>query len=176
MPSPLRSIDLTVLVLLSCGGTSSFCQTQAPQRVMPPVVPSAIQDPTRPEVQPRLDVDRDPIPSLDPDVTESVSANSTVNTSGSANASTPSTPGKSGELQKLPNGMYTMHAEVDEVLLDCTVIDDKGRTVSGLERTDFRVWEDGVQQTINSVQHQDVPVSMGILVDNSGSMRDKRGS
>ena len=171
---PLRSIDLTVLVLLSCGGTSSFCQTQAPQRVMPPVVPSAIQDPTRPEVQPRLDVDRDPIPSPDPDVTESVNANSPVNTNVSANASTPSTPGKSGELQKLPNGMYTLHADVDEVLLSCTVIDEKGRSVEDLKQTDFKIWEDGVPQTINSVQHQDLPVSMGILVDNSGSMRDKR--
>jgi VWFA-related protein len=65
---------------------------------------------------------------------------------------------------------------VDEVLLSCTVIDEKGRTVPNLNRSDFRVWEDGVPQTVNSVLQQDLPVSMGVLVDNSGSMRDKRAS
>ena len=70
--------------------------------------------------------------------------------------------------------MYVLHANVDEVLLNCAVIDEKGRTVTDLKRSDFRVWEDGVPQTINSVQQLDLPVSMGILVDNSGSMRDKR--
>ncbi|MGA8729375.1 MAG: VWA domain-containing protein [Terracidiphilus sp.] len=119
-----------------------------------------MHDPTRPEVQPPLDVDRDPIPS--PDIDTSVEANKT-------------SPNRAVEAPK-GQGIYTMHTEVDEVLLDCTVIDDKGRTVSGLTRNDFRVWEDGAPQTINSVQHQDVPVSMGLLVDNSGSMLDKRAA
>jgi VWFA-related protein len=48
--------------------------------------------------------------------------------------------------------------------------------VTGLKRSDFRLWENGVPQTIDSVQHQDLPVSLGILVDNSGSMRDKRAA
>jgi hypothetical protein len=137
---------------------------------------NATQDPTRPEVQPRLDIDRDPIPSPDPDVAASVSSNSPSNTTASANTASPSTPGKPAELQKLPNGMYTLHADVDEVLLSCTVIDEKGQSVEDLKQADFRVWEDGVPQTINSVQHQDLPVSLGILVDNSGSMRDKRSA
>ena len=72
--------------------------------------------------------------------------------------------------------MYVLHADVDEVLLNCTVIDDKGHTVTNLSEKDFRVWEDGVSQTINAFLHQDEPVSMGILVDNSGSMRDKRAA
>jgi VWFA-related protein len=46
--------------------------------------------------------------------------------------------------------------------------------VLDLRRGDFQVWEDGVPQTVTSFLHQDLPVSMGILVDNSGSMRDKR--
>ena len=119
-----------------------------------------MQDPTRPEAQPPLDVDRDPIPS--PDTVEHL-----VRLQPRRNRAV-----------RLPKGegIYTMHTEVDEVLLDCTVIDDKGRTVSGLTQNDFRVWEDGIPQVINSVQHQDVPVSMGILVDNSGSMLDKRAA
>jgi len=45
-----------------------------------------------------------------------------------------------------------------------------------LSRGDFRVWEDGVEQATSSFLHQDQPVSLGILVDNSGSMRDKRAA
>jgi Ca-activated chloride channel family protein len=48
--------------------------------------------------------------------------------------------------------------------------------VKDLDRGDFRVWEDNVPQTIASLRHEDLPVSIGILVDNSGSMRDKRAS
>ena len=69
-----------------------------------------------------------------------------------------------------------LHTDVDEVLLNCTVIDEKGQTVNDLRQGDFRVWEDGVEQTIHSLQHQDLPVSMGILVDDSGSMLDKRAT
>jgi Ca-activated chloride channel family protein len=123
-----------------------------------------IGDPTKPELQPRLDVDRDPLPSPDPDEIPPA-----VNTAAT-------TPAKAGEIQKNQNGMYTLRANVDEVLLNCTVIDDKGRTVTDLHQDAFRVWEDGVPQIVNSVQHEDLPVSLGILVDNSGSMRDKRSA
>jgi Ca-activated chloride channel homolog len=146
------------IALFLCSGLPVLCQT-APSTTGPQPIPGAMHDPTRPEAQPPLDVDRDPIPS--PDAVEA--------TTPSTSKTTPLTPPK-GE------GIYTMHAEVDEVLLDCTVINDKGRPVPGLRQSDFRVWEDGVPQVINSVQHQDVPVSMGILIDNSGSMLDKRGA
>ncbi len=173
-PRPMRSTHLAALVLVLCIESFSLSQVQAPSPVIPATRPGEIQDPTRPEVQPRLDVDRDPIPSPDPDVTAPVVSSAPSNTSTTANSSTPSNAAKPGELQKLPNGMYTLHADVDEVLLSCTVIDEKGRSIEDLNQADFRVWEDGVPQAINSVQHQDLPVSLGILVDNSGSMRDKR--
>jgi VWFA-related protein len=54
------------------------------------------------------------------------------------------------------------------------VVDENGKPVTDLSQNDFRVWEDGVPETTNSFQHQDMPVSMGILIDNSGSMLDKR--
>jgi VWFA-related protein len=78
-------------------------------------------------------------------------------------------------LTKQGNG-FVLRADVDEVLLPCTVVDDKGQLVTSLDRGDFQVWEDNVPQKIASFQHQDVPVSLGILVDNSGSMRDKRAA
>jgi Ca-activated chloride channel family protein len=69
-----------------------------------------------------------------------------------------------------------MHKDVDEVLLTCAVVDEKGQPIQDLNRDDFRVWEDGVKQATSSFLHQDQPVSLGILVDNSGSMRDKRAA
>ena len=65
---------------------------------------------------------------------------------------------------------------MNEVVLNCTVVDESKKLVRDLKRGDFEVWEDGVPQTIDSFQFQDLPVSMGILVDNSGSMRDKRAA
>ncbi len=88
----------------------------------------------------------------------------------------PLTPGRANEIQKRQDGIYTMHQDVDEVLLNCAVVDEKGRLVTDLSQGDFRVWEDGAPQATRSFLHQDLPVSMGILVDNSGSMLDKRSA
>ena len=60
------------------------------------------------------------------------------------------------------------------MVLHATVIDDKQRIVTTLDRGDFSVYEDGHPQTITSFRHEDIPVAMGIVVDNSGSMREKR--
>jgi VWFA-related protein len=162
-----QSIRLTPLVafaLFCCYGDQLFSQNNVASEQKQTSASQSGSDPTRPEIQPRLDVDRDPIPSPDPD----------ENTS--ANTATPSSPARSGDVQKGQGGMYTLHANVDEVLLNCTVIDDRGKTVTDLSQDAFRVWEDGAPQTVNAVLHQDLPVSMGILVDNSGSMRDKRAA
>lgn len=61
-------------------------------------------------------------------------------------------------------------------MLNATVLDDHHHLVTTLTRNDFKVFEDGVPQTIASFQHSDLPVSMGLLVDNSGSMQDKRAA
>ena len=63
---------------------------------------------------------------------------------------------------------------MDEVLLHATVVDDKQHIVTDLDRTAFTVFEDGKPQNIISFHHEDIPVSMGIVIDNSGSMREKR--
>jgi Ca-activated chloride channel family protein len=72
------------------------------------------------------------------------------------------------------SGVFVFHKQVDEVLLHATVIDDKQHIVTNLEQGDFTVYEDGHPQTITSFRHEDIPVAMGIVVDNSGSMREKR--
>ena len=72
------------------------------------------------------------------------------------------------------NGVFVFRKQVDEVVLHATVIDDKQRIVTTLDKGDFNVYEDGHPQSITSFRHEDIPVAMGIVVDNSGSMREKR--
>jgi len=63
---------------------------------------------------------------------------------------------------------------VDLVVLHTTVIDDRQRFADGLKSDNFRVYEDKVEQKLSVFKREDVPVSMGLVIDNSGSMRDKR--
>ncbi|MBM3785596.1 MAG: VWA domain-containing protein [Acidobacteria bacterium] len=65
-------------------------------------------------------------------------------------------------------------SDTREVLLHATVVDIKGSFVTDLPREAFRVLEDGVEQKLKVFRREDVPVSMGLVVDNSGSMRMKR--
>jgi len=164
--SKSRSLWTTaVAAMLVCCGSPSLCQLQTtPSSRAQSPVPGPIHDPTHPEIQPRLDVDHDPIPS--PDVEESAPSN----------AASPLGEARPGEFQKRQDGVFTMHQDVDEVLLTCAVVDEKGRLVTDLSRSDFRIWEDGVPQATTSFLHQDQPVSLGIVVDNSGSMLDKRAA
>jgi VWFA-related protein len=72
------------------------------------------------------------------------------------------------------DGMFVMRKSVEEVALHATVIDDKDHLITNLDRSAFSVFEDGVQQAITSFRHEDIPVAMAIVIDNSGSMKDKR--
>lgn len=69
---------------------------------------------------------------------------------------------------------YTISLDVSQVLLDVTVQDRDGGFVSGLDESNFQVYEDGRPQAIESFRYGDVPVTVGLVVDNSGSMRRKR--
>ena len=68
---------------------------------------------------------------------------------------------------------YRIGVKVDLVMLYASVIDKNNHFVSGLEQNRFRVIEDGVEQKIESFTREEVPVSMGIVLDLSGSMRGK---
>jgi len=65
-------------------------------------------------------------------------------------------------------------ADTRVVDLHATVVDKNGHLVTNLTRDAFTVFENGVQQQIATFKREDLPVSMGLIVDNSGSMRDKR--
>lgn len=118
----------------------------------------------KPEQQPALNVDRDPVVSPD-------AADNAPITPGHGEK-----PSESTELERGASGRYTLVRNVDEVVLNVSVFDDDRHLINDLTKDDFKVWEDGVPQTVAAFQHQDVPVSIGILIDNSGSMRDKRAA
>ena len=64
--------------------------------------------------------------------------------------------------------------DVDLVVLHASVRDRKGGFIGGLRKENFRVFENAVPQEIRVFQSEDVPVAVGLIVDNSGSMRRKR--
>src|SRR5271155_4462056 len=126
--------------------------------------PAVLAQSQAPEPQKPLTVDRDPVVSPDPVDNQPGTETPPALPPGS---------GSSNALSKGDHG-YTLRRDVEEVVLNATVLDDHNKLVMNLTKPDFTVSEDGVSQNIISFQHEDIPVSMGILVDNSGSMRDKR--
>ena len=76
--------------------------------------------------------------------------------------------------QGAESGGFVFKAEVQEVVLHATVVDDKQRMITTLDKGAFTVFEDGKPQNITSFRHEDIPIALGIVIDNSGSMREKR--
>jgi len=68
---------------------------------------------------------------------------------------------------------YQLSVNVDLVVLNATVRDQKGRVAADLREQDFEVFEDGVRQSIRLFRHEDIPVTVGLVIDHSGSMRPK---
>jgi VWFA-related protein len=99
---------------------------------------------------PSLTEDRDPVRSPD--------------------AEQPATTGPA--IRKESEG-YILRTNVEEVVLNATVLEGS-HIVQTLKRENFQVFEDGVKQNIISFQHTDLPVSIAMVVDNSGSMSRKR--
>jgi Ca-activated chloride channel family protein len=63
--------------------------------------------------------------------------------------------------------------DVDLVLVNTTVTDPYNRLVTGLERENFRVYEDNQEQELVHFSSEDVPISIGVILDLSGSMTNK---
>lgn len=72
------------------------------------------------------------------------------------------------------DGTFTLRARSELVLLDVSVRDPKGGFVTGLKQRDFRVFEEGRQEPITQFGSIDTPVTIGLVLDASGSMRGKR--
>ena len=138
---------VAAVLLLSLCSTVTLALAQAPaQQPLPPA--------------PNLAVDRDPVPSPDPDAPPTP-------------ANSPQAP-PLGSISKGTGGKYTLREDAYEVRLNASVFDGSGKSIQTLQKDDFHVYEDGVPQTIAGFRHEDLPVSLGILIDSSGSMYDKR--
>jgi Ca-activated chloride channel homolog len=75
--------------------------------------------------------------------------------------------------QDRSGGQFAISVDVDLVVFNVTVRDDKDRHVSGLKASDFQIREDNRLQDIRLFNAEDSPASVGLIIDNSGSMRDK---
>lgn len=90
------------------------------------------------------------------------------------NGQQPATPSITQSPSSEDNSRFVFKKQVQEVFLHATVVDDTGRMVTNLTRNDFQIFQNGKAEAITSFQREDVPVAIGIVIDNSGSMRDKR--
>ena len=68
----------------------------------------------------------------------------------------------------------TFRSDTRLVVLNVSVFDQEGKIVKNLPRSAFTVYEDGQKQTLTVFRQEDVPISLGLIVDNSASMTDKR--
>ena len=71
---------------------------------------------------------------------------------------------------------YQISVNVNMVVLNATVRDRKGRVAADLREENFEVFEDGVKQDVRLFRHEDIPVTVGLVIDHSGSMRPKLAS
>src|SRR5579871_2462040 len=145
--SPLVLAGLLILVSCSVSGVQQLAAQQtAPSTAQPP-----------------LTVDRDPVasPDVDPPPQPATGAPQGIGL---------------GPISKGAGGKYTLRTDAYEVRLNASVFDGSGKSIQTLGKDAFRVYEDGVPQTIASFRHEDLPVSLGILIDSSGSMYDKRAA
>lgn len=81
--------------------------------------------------------------------------------------------GQATSPQKTARGLYRLTVTSALVVLPVTVTDRRGQFVSGLRQSDFQVYEDGHRQKVTVFEEGDAPVTVGLVVDHSGSMADK---
>ena len=119
---------------------------------------------TQTKTPPLLTQDSDPVPT--PDMDKNAPAMQAAAQAG---------PTGSNEITK-EGGRFTMHADAYEIRLNASVVDGSGQTVDSLPAEAFHIYEDGVPQTIAGFRHEDLPVSLGLIIDSSASMYDKRAA
>jgi Ca-activated chloride channel homolog len=80
-----------------------------------------------------------------------------------------------GQLQSdQRGGGFKVNVDVNLVQVHVSVLDKDGKAVEDLSQSNFQVLEDKTEQKITLFRHEDVPVSIGMVIDNSGSMRNKK--
>lgn len=146
MNGTIRTLGFGIALTLSLAAAA---QTQ--KQPAPPQQPA----------QQGLSVDFDPVPSPDPDT---------------AAPTTPQAQQQGPTEVNRQGGKFQINVAGFEVQLNASVFDGSGRRVDSLPQDAFKVYEDGVPQTITAFRHEDLPVSLGILIDSSGSMLEKKAA
>jgi len=88
-------------------------------------------------------------------------------------ATTPIVSPSKTPIQNVDDPNEVIKIDTDEVTLDVRVVDRDGRPINGLKQSDFRIFEDGQPQEITSFGQQEVPTNYGLVLDNSGSLRQQ---
>jgi len=93
-------------------------------------------------------------------------------------AGKPAVPGQQPQAQQPPaqqkDQPFRITRDVNLVVLLASVVDSRNRFVPDLRQDNFHVYEDKVEQKLAVFRREDIPITLGLVVDNSGSMRDKR--
>ncbi len=147
--------------LMAAGGARVVAQSQTPAEDSAAAKSPASQSTViqkRPAAA--LTVDSDPVATPD---------------AGSVAPGPTQLPAQSDQITK-EDGRYTLRSNAYEVRLDASVFDSGDHEVDTLPQSAFKVYEDGVPQQIVGFRHEDLPISLGILIDSSGSMYDKRAA
>jgi Ca-activated chloride channel family protein len=133
-------------------------------------VPPAETTPSTPPPAAGQTSDANPPQSTPPGAQEP----SDQDSSGQQPAATEQQPANAPDTSANDSGRFVFKKQVQEVVLHATVVDDAGHLVTSLDQSAFSVSVNGVSEPITSFRREDLPVAMGIVIDNSGSMRDKR--
>jgi VWFA-related protein len=81
---------------------------------------------------------------------------------------------KPPQKAETPDDQSVIRVDTRLVVLHCAVTDKNGKQITSIPVEQFKVLENGVPQPIKLFRREDIPISLGIVIDNSGSMRDKR--
>ena len=155
--------------IFAAGGVRAVAQTPADNDTpsQSPTGQSAVMQKRPPSP---LTQDSDPVPN--PDGQNAVPGQSQKTVLGQGQTAPE---GQGDEITK-ENGRFTLRTNAFEVRLNASVFDSSDKEVDSLPESAFKIYEDGTPQKIVGFRHEDLPISLGILIDSSGSMYDKRPS
>jgi len=153
--------------VLAAGGLRAAAQTPADNDT-PPQTPTGQNAVMQKRPPSPLTQDSDPVKS--PDGQNTVPGQTKTPMGGQS----PS-PDQANEITK-EDGRFTLRTNAFEVRLNASVFDSSDHEVDSLPESAFKIYEDGELQKIVGFRHEDLPISLGILIDSSGSMYDKRPS
>lgn len=114
-----------------------------------------------------------PAPAASTSVAQAIPLPNSTPATQSGDAMTPESPDAQPPADD-QSALFVFKKKVQEVILHAIVVDEQRRLVTNLDRPAFTAFEDGVPQTTTAFHRDDVPVALGIVIDNSGSMREKR--